>query len=359
MNQYKHFLLASVAASTAVASSTPVPQFFNVRLNEHNIPIIMNATIPELARFSSSFLDVVLTMHEYESTYVYMAPPLVRGLPEGISIYAGDEFLGRPRGGARYRRTNDTPHVMMGIGMRSHLGGVSLLKNESNSSGVLVVNDFNLIHFMASCHPDSVSVIPLQNSRNYVMHIFEGREEFEDIARRIEEHAVMSRRYHPAPGRSGGPEPRDHHVPWVSFGLESQAGMEPIITTTTGTSVTATPLYFWSSNKLVSLPSDITDQIFGIIAETGGVVDELNHSISNCNPNLLRERMPYVTLAFAGAHALLRLLPDDYLVLGSSDECQLNFKRTTYVNAFNPLALKNVNVHISGDNELRICDSIL
>jgi hypothetical protein len=300
--------------------------FVDVRLDELNRPVIFNATIPglfsSLQGGNSSLFDVTLSMEREslidvgrEDTYDSATFSGEIHTSNNISLSTNYDSASRLTGW-----NNDTTHVEVGLGPRSFLldtyESISLLKNGSET-GVLIFNDSNANFFNTSCVSGSISPIALHYD----------------------------------------PESMQYQVQ-VTYGLvrPARGGLEPLDLQ----SYWGRPLGHWTGQRLLNLSSFLIDELFDIITTAGGIVDDDEIIIRNCNRESLIDQLPDLTLTFHGSETLLVLAPDDYFHFSNSpgNECELKIarRRVDDLLYFNPLALKGVNIHITR-NQLLLCDS--
>jgi hypothetical protein len=299
--------------------------FVDVQFDEYNRPIIINATIPGLFRSSrenASSFDVVISMSSRsvievgsEDSFDSASFTGEISTPENFLLNR-DTFTLDLLTHMRCTRTV----VMVGIGRRSSLldtyERITLLRNDSFGSGVLILNDSSASNFNSSCVPESVSMIRLDHNVGH------GLDQF-DISYRME-------------------RPQRLSLEQITVELTSHI-----------------PAKFRAVEELLTIPSPLARQIYHIITASGAMIDENHSSATSCNRESLIELLPDVTLIFSGSGSRLVMEPEDYISFDDiTNVCRLNFMTILTTPFFNPLALKYLNIHITR-HELLICDPLL
>jgi hypothetical protein len=312
----------------AVSAIPALSQAIDIRFNERNVPFVPNVIVPIASRpypAGSAFdapitLQYRSTIHRgYEDSYNASLRNGIRLSYDSVLIPEHETIFAEDRGHVYIPNTR----VFIGIGRGGYLmnerGPISVLRNDTFRTGVLILNDTARVDFNRSCLSGSVARMQYHFRRENSFT----RCSIVEIGYR----AIW---------------PHD----------DAALTIEPSIHLTSMNALADAPFA-----GVLSMPATIADDIYALMLVAGGVMDRHNRTVTNCNFGSLIDRLPEIRLSFPQSGAAVGIFPEDYIVFNAeSNECILNFHRQRETWYFNPLAIPNVNVHVTA-NEVFICDT--
>ena len=308
-------------ALTAV-SATIIPFHFD----EHYRPFVSNVTIPGDTDFNAS-IAVMITLQS--SSYAAFGSTRVNELSARHGISLGDTFVLGSRmihGPLRYwfvdREVENMVHLGIGRAGRllEHFGPISVLKNESSGTGLLILEDLDAVNYNLSCSPGSIIHIPFRSRRDTFG-------ELSDSTIGVS-HALVFR---------NGTELLDRE--WSTSSVHSYAVPHP---------------------TSLGIPEHLAREIHSIIDSSGaGRRDLMSSKVANCNFRSLIDQLPQIKLSVTESTAEIVLSPEDYIAFNRvSSECIVRIAIATRQSTphLNPLAIPGINMHITIDG-IALCDS--
>ena len=313
-------MFLQISSMLVLVGSTIIP----IRFSEYNQPFIPSATIPGVySRDSSglrhSFFDVVVSFERNSGIRCGTHDEYDYAVMDGIRLDGDFPLVPRAqtdfsdytdRWSAVSGRSRSTG-ISVGVAPTSHLmteyNTISILRNISSNTGVLILSDLDAIQFNRSCVPGSIAPI------SYPLN--------------VEYRAAY-------PNNADGP------------------GREILLTPQRAPS--------FHIGNILTLPNTMALAIYDTIRESRAVRARGSNLVTNCNLGSLRDRLPTITLNFTTTNAAVVLYPEDYMSFNAtSNECILRFDRQEGDDqhlSINPLRFPDVNLHLTRDGIL-ICDS--
>lgn len=296
-----------------------------LRFRDDHQPIIQNVSVPGVGLANSSF-DAVLTFEPVSLVRVSRDENMDRS--RLTDVHSGDNVVlsNLTRTEFKRERMGEDTLIFLGIGRESFMmeeyQAISMLRNSTSDSGLLVLNDTDAYQFNNSCLPDTISRI---EQYPFTRHSWVAVDNFRLVWRR-------------------------------SMGHNSDREMIEMPHYPTSLYVSAQS----SQAGIVSLPTSMYDEIVKIISGSGAVRNRFRGEIfTSCNRGLFIDQLPLITISFRDSGGSLALLPEDYIQsIPEARECDLRFTRLRgpqypFLNFFR---IPNTNLHIT-NNAVSICEA--